>query len=313
MIDNREDIERHRFPWARVRFELLGLLGAVAAYIVAVLLALIWDPLFWLGVIAMVVILLGTRQARRVPPGEADAIIAPVDGVVVSVEEATPPSELRLSGARYKRIRISSSPASINTIHAPMAGEITSLVEEAGEPSTPVAVDAEAPGLAAAYVVIGADGDQVGLRVAAGGLGPRLEMDVEPGDGVRLARIIGVRRLGGWCDVWLEPDMAPAIWPGMTVKAGETRLVAGAAPVARASEFREPVRDTDEPFQMPDLDEDEDVVSDDEAESARDHTAKAHEPDDDEDEKPSDPAEMFARLREKVSKADDTNPDEKKG
>lgn len=220
--------ERARFAWARTGFDLEGLVGAVAAWLAGVLLGLLWDPLFWIGFGAALVILLAARRVRRTPPDAATAIVAPVDGVVVDARRMAPPAELRLAGEESVRIRIASSPASPNPILAPIAGEVEAILMETGDPSVVMAMEPDTHGLSNAYLTLTGETGQVGLRVATGGLGPRLDIDLETGDPVRLGRQLGKRRLGGWCDVYLPADLSAAVWPGMTLVAGETVLSARA-------------------------------------------------------------------------------------
>ena len=289
MKDFPEDIDRKRFPGALTRFDIAGLVGAIAAFIIGALLGLFWSPLFLLGIVGAAVILLASRHAIRTPPPEADAIVSPVDGVLVSIStHMVCPAELRMDARDLVCLRIASSPASTNTVHAPMAGEIVSLIEEAGDTSVRTASDPDAGGLAAAYVTITSGGSQIGLRVATGGLGPRLEMQREAGDPVRVGRVIGIRRLGGWCDVWLDADLKLAVWPGMSLKAAETRLV---LPASDSIMTGRPIRDEDveedtDPFEMPDLDE-------------------GDEPDDlDPPKTPEESASrQFSRLRKRVEKS----------
>lgn len=225
-----DDFERKRFAWARSGFDMVGIVGAIAAWLVGLLLGVVWDPLFWIGAAAAVLFLLATRRSTRTPPADPDAVVSPVDGVVVSAVQTSPPSELRLPGGDWTRLRISSSPASISGVYAPMAGEVASVISEAGEPSVAIAMDADAHGLAAAYVNLASGERQMGLRLATGGLGPRLEMEVEAGDAVRIGRKLGLRRAGGWCDVYLPAGVELVVEPGMTVVAAETRLTEAALP-----------------------------------------------------------------------------------
>lgn len=259
MKDFPEDIDRKRFPWALARFDIAGLVGAIAAFIIGALLGLFWSPLFLLGLAGAAVILLASRHADRTPPPEPDAIVSPVDGVLVSISDMVAPAELRMDARELVCLRIASSPASSNTVHAPMAGEIVSLIEEAGDNAVRTASDPDAAGLATAYVTIRSGDSQVGLRIATGGLGPRLEMQREPGDPVRIGRVIGLRRLGGWCDVWLDAELPLAVWPGMSLKAAETRLVLskGGEKAAYIRPMRDETVGDEEPFEMPDLDEDD--------------------------------------------------------
>jgi len=222
----RDDFDPKRFAWARSKFDIEGLAGAIAAWLVGILLGIVWDPLFWIGAIAAILILLATRRSNRTRPisGEGDAVVAPVDGVVVTVEPADPPSELRYPAPSAMRIRISSSPASQNRVFAPAAGTLASVIQESGSESQPVAMDADAHGLFNAYLTFEAAIGPVGPRLVTGGLGPRVDLDARDGDTVGTGDVIGKRRLGGWCDVYLPEGSPVAVVAGQTLVGAETRL-----------------------------------------------------------------------------------------
>ncbi|MCI4646189.1 MAG: hypothetical protein MRY64_15510 [Hyphomonadaceae bacterium] len=295
MTDFPDEIDRKRYPWALARFDIAGLVGAIAAFIIGALLGLFWGPLFLIGLAGAAIILLASRHAERTPPPEAIAVVSPVDGVLVSISDAVAPAELRMDARELVCLRIASSPASTNTVHAPIAGEIVSLIEEAGDNAVRTASDPDAAGLAAAYVTIAAGDSQIGLKVSTGGLGPRLEMQREPGDPVRIGRVIGIRRLGGWCDVWLDAGEKLAVWPGMSLKAAETRLIwtGSTTPPVTGRAMRDESAEETEPFEMPEL---EDEVSDLEAVPRE----------------AEDASKQFERLRKRVretkaSEADETD------
>src|SRR5690606_37304873 len=128
----------------------------------------------------------------------------------------------------------------------------------------------EDDGLARAYLTFESRGQQVGVRLASGGLGPRIDLAVEAGDIVRLGRPFGTRRLGGWCDVFVPTAVGMLIWPGQTLVGGETvmgRLKAQADTdlfdgVTEAETEGEPVREIEsEAEAAPEEDEDDDYPS----------------------------------------------------
>jgi len=314
MINQTKDLENRRFPWALSRIDMAGMLGAVAAFFVMVLLSLVWGPLFLIGLAGLALVIFATRGAERAPPPDAEAVVSPVDGVVTSITSGLPPAELRLDGSDYVRVRIASAPTSTNTVHSPMAGEILSLIEEAGDSSVRLAREPDEMGLASAYFTIGSGTAKVGVRVVTGGLGPRLDIIAEAGDPVRVGREIGVRHLGGWCDVWLPEDASLAVWPGMTLRGAETRLVSAKAEAMSGAGMSSPMRDETVPFEMPSLDDEEDASSASELEEAsstaeEEPSLEVQAPDNDtpdeieEDGVVKDASEQFERLRKKVQDA----------
>ncbi len=227
-------------PWYRAEFDLEGLgFGALA-----LVLAIILGGLHWiLGLIFMIVfaiILLASRDTERTSPSGANLVLAPNDGVIESISSVAPPRELRWDTPEVIRVRIASSPFSANGVRASITGNVESFLIEPGAPAT-LAFDAEDPNLREAFILISSESHAVGVRVATGGTGPRLDVNLEPGDGVRAGRKIGVRRLGGWTDVFLPVGSEVSLEAGMSVIGGETVLSDLSEVELSATKAREPV------------------------------------------------------------------------
>lgn len=300
-----KDFSRDSFPWLRGGFDLEGYVGALAALLVGILLGYVLGLLFWIGFIAAVVILFATRTAERTPPQAEDLIIAPTDGVVVSVSGAAPPDELRLDGAAWTRIRVSIGPTKTNGIYAPMDGAIDHVIRETGDPAAFAAMKPDRPGLAVAFVSLQSGDRGVGMRFATGGLGPRLEVDSEAGDAVRLGRNIGTLRLGGWCDVYVPASVSVLPVPGQTLIGSETILgrfggAAAAAPKTETAQADDdPVQDdpSEDPVEGELVIDEEDELT---LEALSGEAEATKEAEDDED-----VSEMFARLRKEAQKMQD--------
>lgn len=292
-----DEIERRSMPWLNIVFDWEGVAAAAGAFLAALLLGWIWGPLFWIGFIAMLAALAAGRWSRRLPPDVADGVVAPCDGVVLSIERSEPPTGLRFSSSRVVRVRISSSPVSTNKLYTPIAGGVDLISLSQGEPSVPVAFRPDDDGLTRAYVSFESAGEQVGVAISTGGLGPRIDLNVEAGDIVRLGRPFGTRRLGGWCDLYLPEALTILIWPGQTLIGGETVIgrlraeaedayvidsAAASTPPAAKAEAAAAAAAASQ------MDEVEEIFDD--------------YPEPDEIEAPEDPAAIFARLREAARK-----------
>lgn len=244
------DTETHQTGtfWTRIGFDLEGVVGALAAWLIGILLGSLWGPLFWLGAGAAILVLMATRSQNRTPPDVANLVVAPCDGLVHSIKLAVPPTELRIGGGERLRVRIASSPFSTNPLHAPITGEITSLILEEPNPSVLIATEPDMAGLAVAHIAFESLDDTIGCSIATGGFGPRLDVLSEVGDPVRIGRKVGKRRLGGWCDIYLSANARPLVRPGQTLIGAETVLCrlkledqpAMAAPIEREIETPTP-------------------------------------------------------------------------
>lgn len=297
------DFGRDRFPWLRSGFDLEGYAGAFACLMVGFLLSVIVWQLFLIGLAGAVIVLLATRTAERTPPEAGDLIVAPTDGIVVSVSGARPPDELRLEGAEWTRVRVSIGPTKTNGVYAPMDGAIDHIIRETGDPAAFAATKPDRPGLAVAYVSFESGDRAIGMRLATGGLGPRLEVASESGDAVRLGRNIGTLRMGGWCDIYVPAgiDIVPS--PGQTLIGSETVLgqfggFATKTTEPEAASETPPPADPEpeaEPVEGELVIEDEDELTL-EALTGDPETPKAEE---------EDVSEMFARLRKEAQKIQD--------
>lgn len=303
-----EDFSRKSFPWLRAGFDLEGYVGALAAWLVGILLGIVWGPLFWIGFLAAIVILFATRTAERTPPEAENLITAPTDGLVVSVGGATPPDELRLEGAGWTRVRISVGPTKTNGIHAPMDGAIDHVILETGDPAAFAAMKPDRPGLTVAYVSLESGSRSVGMRLATGGLGPRLEIANEAGDAVRLGRNIGTLRLGGWCDLYVPASVEVLPQPGQTLICSETvigRFGSAAADLFESEETVEaptPAPEPEDAAPDPEPVEAELVIDEEDELTLEELAGEDAASDKDEDE---DVSEMFARLRKEAKKIQD--------
>jgi phosphatidylserine decarboxylase len=298
-----DEIERRSMPWLNVVFDWEGVAAAAAAFLAALLLGWIWSPLFWIGFVAMVAALAAGRWSRRTPPDIVDGVVAPCDGIVLSIERSEPPTALRLSTEDTVRVRISSSPIASNKLYTPIAGGVDLISFAQGEPNVPVAFRPDDDGLTRAYVTFESAGEQAGMALATGGLGPRLELMVETGDVVRLGRAFATRRLGGWCDLYLPASMAVLVWPGQTLVGGET--VIGRLHAMADDDFGADIEDVAVPERKKEaapVAAAAAVVATAEEVAAEDEDFFDDYPEPDEVSAPEDPAAIFARLREAARK-----------
>lgn len=286
-----DDLENGQMPWLTLRLDPEALAAAAGALLIGILLGLLWSPLFWVGFIGMVVCLMAGRWSSRKAPDMPTAIVAPCDGRVVSVMRADPPSELRIEAEAMMRVRIASAPTSTNKLYAPISSSVESIILEAGEQTAFFASRPHQEGLSQAFVTFDSQGQEVGVHLSQGGFGPRLDLDVEDGDVLRLGRRFGTRRLGGWCDLYVPRRAGMLVWPGQTLIGGETV-------VARLKAEDDTVLFDDE-AETPEVPEDAFIEDTDYVPEPKTQKADVQEMDDDASEDPSD---VFAKLREAVRK-----------
>jgi phosphatidylserine decarboxylase len=307
-----EDFERQSLPWMSTGFDWEAVAAAAGAFLAALLLGWIWAPLFWIGFAAMAIALAAGRWARRTPPDLAYGVVAPCDGVVVSVGYGDAPAALRMKGESLVRVRIASSPVSTNKLYAPMAGGVEIVSLQQGEPGQPISIKPDNEGLTRAYVTFESQGEQAGIVLTTGGLGPRIELAVDHGDVVRLGRSFGTRRLGGWCDVYLPADIRTHVWAGQTLIGGETVIAHFRSSIEDDAEEAEAVYSAAAAVRPREaaaaaaaagaVVADGDTALETAGDEPVDELFEDDYPEPDEVSAPEDPAAIFARLREAARK-----------
>jgi phosphatidylserine decarboxylase len=247
MAGSRKSLAHKTFPWRQSGFDLEGVVGFLLGWLLALLLGTIWSPLFWLAFVPGVMFLFATRTAERVTPNAPDMIVAPCDGLVVSIEEVDPPEEIKFTEFSH-RIRISTSPFAANNIHAPVGCLIDSIVEKEGEAKAAAALNPDDADLSQLFMTFAGAHGRVGIKVITGGLGPRLDIKSDAGDRVTAGKTIAIRRLGGWCDVFVPSDVAGKVLvePGRTLIGGETFLWSAGRSTSAGVTARDEIAD-DEP------------------------------------------------------------------
>lgn len=293
-----DEVERQSLPWMRTGFDWESVAAAAGAFLAALLLGWIWDPLFWIGIGAMVLALAAGRWSRRTPPDLAYGVVAPCDGVVVSVGYADAPAALRLRGESFVRIRISSSPVSTSKLYAPMAGGVDLVSMAQGDAGQPFALKPDEPGLSRAFVTFESHEERTGIVITTGGLGPRIELGADAGDIVRLGRSFATRRLGGWCDVYLPADIRIHAWTGQTLVGGETVIAHFRSSVAEDLSGEEIDLQVPARSGAPAVAEPPGEAEGEASGEAENDMIDDDYPEPDEVSAPEDPAAIFARLRE---------------
>ena len=98
----------------------------IAGFVVGtVVLALIWGPLFWIGLILTAWCVFFFRDPQRVTPVDDRFVVSPADGVVSFVGPAVPPRELGLGAAEMTRVSVFMNVFNCHVNRAPVRGRIS--------------------------------------------------------------------------------------------------------------------------------------------------------------------------------------------
>lgn len=204
-------------PIHRAGWPFIGI--ALAA---AVVLALLWAPLFWLGLLAAAFCTYFFRDPPRVTPTRVGLVIAPADGMVQLIERAVPPPELELGDQPLTRISIFLNVFNVHVNRVPLDGTITALSYRPGKFLNAALDKASEDNERMSLKVTTYDGVDLGFVQIAGLVARRIICNVKLGEPVRAGQVFGLIRFGSRMDVYLPEGIAPLVVPYQTTIAGET-------------------------------------------------------------------------------------------
>ena len=105
----------------------------LAFLVAAVLLGLLWEPLFWLGLILTLWCAYFFRDPERVTPQADHVVVSPADGRVSLVGPVVPPAELLLGDGPRLRISIFMNVFDCHINRAPVQGRVERIVYREGK------------------------------------------------------------------------------------------------------------------------------------------------------------------------------------
>lgn len=169
-------------------------------------------------VILMLALMALFRDLRRRAPAQALGLVAPVDGVVESVETTTDP----FTGREAERIRIRQRYLGEYNIHAPQEVEVRERVwpgqESDREPDLQLAGRL-------AFALATDEDDRMTLALSVTHWPRFIRMvEVLPGNRLGRGKRIGFAGFGGRAELWLPRGSHVMVRPGQVVLAGTTLL-----------------------------------------------------------------------------------------
>lgn len=206
--------------------------------IIAVLLGVIWQPLFWLGLGATVWCYYFFRDPVRTVPQRAGLVLSPADGVVSLISEVAPPPELGLGDTPVIRVSVFMNVFNCHVNRAPMDGTVTQIAYHKGKFVNASLDKASEHNERNGLAIESPDGHRIGVVQIAGLVARRIVCFVKIGDVLKAGQRFGLIRFGSRLDVYLPEGIQPAVSVGTTAVAGETVL-------ADLQADQQPVQSTD--------------------------------------------------------------------
>lgn len=191
--------------------------------VVAILLGILWQPLFWIFAIITAWIVYFFRDPPRVSPQDANLVLSPADGIVSATGPAVPPPELGLGTAPMPRVSIFMNVFNCHVNRAPVAGRVARIAYKAGK-FVNAQLDKASEDNERNGVVIETGHGAVGVVQIAGLVARRIVCWTAEGSELAAGERFGMIRFGSRLDVYLPATAAIIVNEGQTAIAGETMI-----------------------------------------------------------------------------------------
>jgi phosphatidylserine decarboxylase len=164
------------------------------------------------------------RHPPRVPPTRDGVVVAPADGLVCVVDEATPPAELGFPATPLPRISIFLSVLDAHVQRAPVGGEVVTVLHQPGKFVSADLAAASEDNERNSVVIRTQDGAEVIAVQIAGLVARRIVCDAKVGDKLSIGQTYGLIRYGSRLDTYLPAGSKLVVGAGQRALAGETVL-----------------------------------------------------------------------------------------
>lgn len=219
----------HRDGWP-----FIGLFAAIA-----VGLALVAQPLGWVGAALTAWCTYFFRNPERVTPVRAGLIVSPADGVVQLIDRAPPPAELGMGDAPRPRVAVFMNVFNVHVNRSPADATITAASYRPGKFLNASLDKASEFNERQSLRLTLEDGRDLACVQIAGLIARRIRCDVGEGRALRAGERFGLIRFGSRLDVYLPDGVAPLVAVGQRTIAGETVIAdLKSDEPARAGEMR---------------------------------------------------------------------------
>lgn len=188
------------------------------------LLALIWAPLGFIGIVLTVWCYYFFRDPDRITPDIKDVVVAPADGIVQMITRISGPKELGLNTKTYNRISIFMSVFNVHVNRAPATGEILKTEYIKGKFFNATLDKASVDNERQLISMKTTSGKTIAFVQIAGLVARRIVCLAKEGTKYDAGQRFGWIRFGSRLDVYLPTDVEPLVCIGQTMTAGETIL-----------------------------------------------------------------------------------------
>ena len=230
MTDLYASISRLFVPIRREGYPFIGI-----AAVLAIVLAFLWKPLFWIFAVVALWVCYFFRDPERVTPVREGLVVSPADGRVSAIATVVPSPETGLSPTPMIRVSVFMNVFDCHVNRAPVAGRIVSIVYTPGL-FLNAELDKASEHNERNALAIETGGRTIGVVQIAGLVARRIVGWVEEGATLAVGQRFGLIRFGSRVDVYLPLETEILVGIGQKAIAGETPLADLAArPASQAS------------------------------------------------------------------------------
>ena len=214
------DISWRRYILPNIHNEGWKFVGIFAA--ITALLAMIWQPLGWIGLVLTVWCFYFFRDPERVTPDKPDLVVSPADGTVQMITKVKAPEELGLGDAKFTRISVLMSVFNVHVNRAPAEGKILKSVYVPGKFLNATLDKASKDNERQILAMKTKGGKTLCFVQIAGLVARRILCEATEGMEYKAGERFGLIRFGSRLDVYLPEGVEPQVCLGQTMVAGET-------------------------------------------------------------------------------------------
>ena len=190
--------------------------------VVSVALTMLWAPLGCISFIATIWCFYCFRDPIRVTPVLSDTVIAPADGVIVSITREKGPDALGLGNKNYTRICIYTGVFDVQINRIPIKGKVTKTYYDAGKPFTGNFDKNNLYNERSMFILRTAGNIDFAVRQTAVFCSRRIINKYKSNDEFLSGQRFGFMRGGGYVDLFIPDKTEPLVCVGQTMIAGET-------------------------------------------------------------------------------------------
>ena len=214
------DISWRRYILPNIHNEGWKFVGISAA--ITALLAMIWQPLGWIGLVLTVWCFYFFRDPERVTPDKPDLVVSPADGTVQMITKVKAPEELGLGDAKFTRVSVFMSVFNVHVNRAPAEGKILKSVYVPGKFLNATLDKASKDNERQILAMKTKGGKTLCFVQIAGLVARRILCEATEGMEYKAGERFGLIRFGSRLDVYLPEGVEPQVCLGQTMVAGET-------------------------------------------------------------------------------------------